>query len=116
MNCGLRVRLHEMLPALLADIARLNELWCEGLQRFGGPFLAGENFTAVDAFYAPVAFRIQTYGLPMDDTAAAYVSRMLALPSMQRWYAEALQEPMRDHGHEQDTLLVGTVLEDLRVG
>jgi glutathione S-transferase len=116
MTCGLRVRLHQMPPALLADITRLNELWCEGLERFGGPFLAGERFTAVDAFYAPVAFRIQTYGLPMDDAAAAYASRLLALPSMQRWYAEALQEPMRDHGHELDTLRVGTVLEDRRAG
>jgi glutathione S-transferase len=63
MNCGVRVRLHGVSASLQKDLARLGELWNEGLQRFGGPFLAGRSFGAVDAFYAPVAFRIQTYGL-----------------------------------------------------
>ena len=46
-----------------ANVARLRELFAEGLARFGGPWLAGDAFTAVDAFFAPVAFRIRTYGL-----------------------------------------------------
>ena len=63
MNCGLRIRLNEIAPALQSDVERIDALWREGLQRFGGPFLAGAQFTAADAFYAPVAFRVQTYGL-----------------------------------------------------
>src|SRR5579872_770883 len=41
MNCGLRVRLHEVPRSLSHDIARLGALWNDGLERFGGPFLAG---------------------------------------------------------------------------
>ena len=36
-----------------------------GFERFGGPYLAGAEFTAVDAFFAPVVFRVQTYGLAL---------------------------------------------------
>ena len=53
MTCGVRIRLNEFPPALERDVARLSELWTDGLGRFGGPFLAGAAFTAVDAFFAP---------------------------------------------------------------
>jgi glutathione S-transferase len=116
MSCGLRIRLSDNPPAALrADIARLDELWSEGLVRFGGPFLAGAAFTAVDAFFAPVAFRIQTYGLALSSAAAAYAQRLCALPSMRRWYADALQETVRDPEHEDETQQSGSLLEDLRV-
>jgi glutathione S-transferase len=114
MSCGLRVRLHEIGPALAADIARIDELWCEGLRRFGGPYLAGDRFSAVDAFYAPVAFRAQTYALPLSEKAAAYAQRLLALPSMQHWYADALAEPWRDAAHDAEVASVGVVTADLR--
>jgi glutathione S-transferase len=114
MNCGIRLQLSDTPPALASNLARLQELWQEGLGRFGGPYLAGNVFTAVDAFYAPVVLRIQSYGLKLDATAQAYVERMLRLPSMQRWYAQALKEAWRDRDHEQETLASGTLLEDLR--
>jgi glutathione S-transferase len=115
MSCGIRVRLHEIGPALQADVARIDELWSEGLSRFAGPFLAGHAFTAVDAFYAPVVFRIQTYDLPISAAVSAYVRRMLALPAMREWYAAALAEPWRDHAHEAETRRYGDVTDDLRV-
>ncbi|WP_114241402.1 glutathione S-transferase family protein [Dyella sp. C9] len=114
MSCGLRVRLRDVGPALQADITRINELWNEGLARFGGPFLAGAHFTAVDAFYAPVVFRVQTYGLPLEGPAKDYAARMLALPSMRRWYDAALAETWRDRAHEYEVLRYGELLEDLR--
>lgn len=115
MNCGVEIRLHEQGDALRRDIARINELWKEGLERFGGPFLAGAHFTAVDAFYCPVAFRVQTYGLSLDAAAAAYAKRLLALPAMQEWMKDAVAEPWRDEGHEEDCLRTGTLLRDLRL-
>lgn len=115
MNCGVEIRLHEESAALRRDIARINELWQEGLTRFGGPFLAGSQFTAVDAFYAPVAFRVQTYGLTLDAPAAAYAERLLALPAMQEWMKDAIAEPWRDVDHEEDCLHHGTLLRDLRL-
>jgi glutathione S-transferase len=114
MSCGIRVRLHEFPAALERDVARLNALWSDGLRRFGGPYLAGKAFTAVDAFFAPVAFRVQTYGLRLDAAAAAYVHLLLDLRAMREWYADALEETLRDAPHEEDTLRLGTVTEDLR--
>lgn len=114
MNCGIRVRLHEVAPPLQRDVDRVSELWNEGLLRFGGPFLAGTAFSAVDAFFAPVAFRAQTYSLKFDPVSSAYVQRLLALPSMQHWYSAALAECWREPGHESEAKDAGTWLEDLR--
>lgn len=114
MSCGVRVRLKEFPPALERDVARLGALWNEGLNRFGGPFLAGENFTAVDAFFAPVAFRIQSYDLSLPAAAAQYAERLLQVNGMQEWYADGLKEKFRDQPHEDEMLQMGTVLEDLR--
>jgi glutathione S-transferase len=114
MTCGVRVQLHQMPDAVTRDVARLNELWSEGLHRFGGPFLAGKEFSAVDAFFAPVALRVQTYQLQLNAPAMAYVARLLALPSMQQWYAEALAESWRDEPHEAEMFAVGKVIADYR--
>ncbi len=114
MTCGLRVRLHRISADLQRDLERLQEVWRDGLSRFGGPFLAGSKFGAVDAFFAPVAFRIQTYGLELGQPGKDYAARLLGLPAMQRWYEAALSETWRDAAHDKETLASGTVLEDLR--
>jgi glutathione S-transferase len=114
MSCGVRVRLIEHPAALDRDVARVGALWNEGLRRFGGPFLAGSAFTAVDAFFAPVAFRVQTYGLALDATADAYAKRLLGLESMKAWYAAGIKETIRDLPHEKEIMQMGTVLQDLR--
>lgn len=115
MNCGIRVRLNELPAVLQRDIDRIDELWSEGLERFGGPFLAGACFTAVDAFFAPVVFRVQTYGLKLSPTAQAYATCLLRLSEMQRWQTDALAEAWRDPGHEAEAKAAGMLLEDLRV-
>jgi glutathione S-transferase len=114
MSCGLRLRLHEMPEMLRRDMARLDALWSDGIRRFGGPFLAGAAFTAVDAFFAPVAYRVQSYGLTLVGAPADYVGRLLRLESMRAWYAAALEEKTRDLPHEAEILQSSTVLEDLR--
>ena len=114
MNCGVRVKLHQVPADLAADLARLGQLWNEGLSRFGGPFLAGPRFTAVDAFYAPVAFRAQTYGLELPGAAGGYLRHLLALPAMRSWYEAALTETEREPGHEAGLRVAGTVVQDFR--
>jgi glutathione S-transferase len=114
MSCGQRVKLREINEPLRADLDRVDEIWTEGLGRFGGPFLAGSAFTAADAFFAPVVFRAQIFDLPLSDTAQAYADRMLRLPAMQEWYEAALAEPWRDMPHEAEITAVGTVLADYR--
>ncbi|MBF9034584.1 glutathione S-transferase [Rhodobacterales bacterium HKCCE2091] len=75
--------------AVIADLSRLEEIWSFGLDRSGGPWLAGE-YSAADAFYAPVAGRIAGYGLPVGDAAQAYVERHLSDPAFRQWRAMGL--------------------------
>jgi glutathione S-transferase len=114
MNCGVRVELQDPPEALALELARLDELWQQGLQQFGGPFLAGDKFTAVDAFFAPVAFRIQSYGLQLSSPAMAYAQHLLQLPAMQQWYEAALDESWREVSHEAEIGNYGRVLVDYR--
>ena len=115
MNCGMRVRLHSIPDAVSADLARLGELWAEGIERHGGPFLGGAAFSAVDAFFAPVAFRIRSYGLPISGTGLAYAERLLVVPGMREWDAAAIAEPWRDPEHDEQAVANGTLVADLRV-
>jgi glutathione S-transferase len=114
MNCGLRIRLHAIDAALDRDLRRLERLWADGLTKFGGPFLTGTRFCAADAFFAPVAFRIQTYDPPLGTDARRYVQQLLALPSLQQWYSAALAETWRDAEHEDEVRAVGVWTQDLR--
>jgi glutathione S-transferase len=116
MNVGVRVEPNPPGVALRRDIDRLTELWNEGLQQFGGPFLAGDRFTAVDAFFAPVAYRVRTYGLDMGPAGQVWVERMLALPAMQQWEAEALAESWREDSHEAELAAAGRIIADYRNG
>ncbi|OGA49977.1 MAG: glutathione S-transferase [Betaproteobacteria bacterium RIFCSPLOWO2_12_FULL_63_13] len=116
MNCGLRVKLFNWPGELLAEWKRVDALWCEGLRRFGGPFLGGAAFSAVDAYFAPVAFRVQSYTPALSAGAQAYAERLLALKYMREWYASALTEKWRDAAHEAEIRAVGAWLQDLRTG
>ena len=115
MSCGVRMKLHSMPEGLKKDIARIDEVFSEGLERFGGPFLAGKSFGAVDAFFCPVAYRVQTYDLRLSPSSSAYVKRLLALPGMKRWYEAALTEPWRDLPHEKEIAAFASVSEDFRL-
>lgn len=113
MNVGVRVKPRPMRPALVRDVARVREIFEEGLERFGGPWLAGSAFTALDAFFAPVAFRIRTYGLDVGK-GQAWVDHMLSHPAMQQWEAEALDEAWREEGHEAELAECGEIIADYR--
>lgn len=114
MTCGQRVALNRVSPELAQDLQRIDELWREGLDRFGGPYLAGSGFSAADAFFAPVVFRITTYQLPLSEKPQGYVERILQLPAMQEWYEAALAEPWREASHEEDIAKCGTIVADYR--
>ena len=115
MSCGVRVQVRADHVGLQQDVQRLDELWGEGLSRFGGPYLGGDRFTAVDAFFAPVAFRVQSYGIALQPRAQAYVKLLLALQPMQDWYAAALIEPWREASHEAEAKAAGQWIADLRI-
>lgn len=117
MNVGYRVEMVEPLSdGLRQDLARLVELFEEGLGRFGGPFLAGPAFTAADAFFVPVASRLQTYSLELDSgPAAEYIKRLFAHPAVQAWVegglAETEREPTREEGCLKGRKLIQNLCE-----
>lgn len=116
MNVGIRATLKTTPAPLLADIARIADLWRDGLARFGGPFLAGPEFTAVDAFFAPVTFRAMTYGLDFGPEGNAYAAMIRDLPAMRGWYEAGLAETWRDVPHDEELSGYATVTQDLRAG
>ena len=113
MNVGVRVQLRPMSSGLQRNLARLREILELGLAQFGGPWLAGAEFSVVDAFYAPVAFRIRTYGLDVGK-GQAWVDHVLAHPAMRQWEAEALAEDWRELSHEEELVATGMVTADYR--
>jgi glutathione S-transferase len=78
-------------PEVLAEIARIVEIWGEAR----GPFLFGP-FCAADAMYAPVVLRFRTYEVELPAACRAYADAVLALPALQEW--------MRDAGRETESL------------
>ncbi len=114
MNVGVRAMAAPPSAALVRDVARLAELWAEGLERFGGPWLGGNDFSVVDAFYAPVAFRVRTYDIDVGDAGMRWVNTVLAHPAMQVWEAAALAEHWREPGHEAELAECGMMIADHR--
>ncbi len=114
MSVGVRAELIAVPPALQNDIDRIGALFAQGLDRFGGPWLAGERFTAVDAFFAPVAYRVRSFGLAIGEKGQAWVDRMLVHPAILDWEAAALAETWRDPAHEDEIAGVATITADYR--
>jgi glutathione S-transferase len=114
MNVGMRLRLRKVPVEVEQDLARLEVLWSEGLERFGGPWLAGARYTNVDAFFAPVATRVQTYDLKVSLESSRYVTRLLEFPAVKEWIDAGTRETFRDESHERDCLVNAEVLQDLR--
>ena len=78
-------------PAVRADVARVVSMWDELLTQHGGPMLFGE-FSIADAYYAPVAMRLKTYGLPVPASITAYIHRLCATAGVKAWIDDALLE------------------------
>ncbi|MDJ0825579.1 MAG: glutathione S-transferase [Rhodobacter sp.] len=94
-NCpmNLRAAYADYVPPeeVREDLARLETIWSHARATCqpAGPWLCGDYSTA-DVFFAPVAARIATYGLPVGPEAQAYVAAHLADPAVRRWRAMGL--------------------------
>ena len=73
------------------------------------------DFTVLDAFYAPVAYRIRTYGLDVGH-GQTWVDRVIAHPAMQEWETAALAETWREASHEEELAAAGRIVADYRSG
>lgn len=87
MNIRSRYPGKGMNDEVAKDIARISALWAAAT----GPYLFGE-FCAADAFYAPVATRLVTYGVELEGAARDYQQRLLASPAVTAWCADAVKE------------------------
>ncbi|TWB22788.1 glutathione S-transferase [Nitrospirillum amazonense] len=81
----------ERLAKAAGDIARIQAIWADCLDRHGGPFLFGA-FAIADAMYAPVVTRFQTWKVPLTEASQAYAAAIEALPAMRDWRADAARE------------------------
>lgn len=93
MNCrrvGVEINVSEQVEQ---DIDRICALWRDCRRRYGsqGPWLFGE-FSAADAFYAPVALRFNTYVVPVDPTSNDYIDTILAADAIRAWVNAARNE------------------------
>lgn len=76
-----------------ADIARIDTLWRDCRRNHGkkGRFLFGV-FGNVDAMFAPVVTRFDSYDIKLSPESQAYVEAVLATPAFQAWKHAALKE------------------------
>jgi glutathione S-transferase len=93
MNVRARNRPVDASAAALADIVRIDAIWCDCRARFGGDgdWLFG-GYSLADAMFAPVAFRFRTYGAKLTPVAAQYLGFVLADPAMAEWSAACESE------------------------
>jgi glutathione S-transferase len=75
------------------DIDRIETIWNECLQTYGGPYLFGEKPCMADAMFAPVVTRFITYQVAISQACVAYCDTIMALPAMKEWVAAAEAEP-----------------------
>ncbi|KAL6860816.1 hypothetical protein J3F83DRAFT_762986 [Trichoderma novae-zelandiae] len=112
MNVALRIELGTPSEALQRDIDRLTELFAEGIAKFGGPWLAGNEFSAADAFYAPVASRFRTFGIRLQGAAGEYLDRLFEHPAVTAWIEGGIVEPALER-LEDDSIRGRKVLKNL---
>ena len=74
-----------------ADIERLETIWSDLLDRFGGPFLFAERSIA-DAMFAPVATRLRTYSVEISPQAQSYCAAIFADAAFRDWERAAEAE------------------------
>jgi glutathione S-transferase len=83
-----------------ANIARIEELWTQfrTQHRDNGPWLFGARSIA-DAFYTPVATRMRTYSVALNQTAQTYCDTLLADADFKEWESECIPESWDKSGY-----------------
>jgi glutathione S-transferase len=103
MNLRHRYRGFNPSETVLADVTRIETIWTEARTRWGakGPWLFGE-YTIADAFYAPLATRLVTYGLSTSNIAKDYVNTTINDTVFKKWRADGLAENYVQPGYDLD--------------
>jgi glutathione S-transferase len=95
MNLGKRYARRDRGMAVAGDVARICTLWRRARDSYGSrtsePFLFGA-FNAVDAMYAPVVARLDTYDIAVAGDVRTYMDAILVSPAFAAWRDAALDE------------------------
>lgn len=92
MNCRREVSGFQPDSATAVDIARMDQLLTECLTLSEGPYLLGTDFSIADAFFAPVAYRLQGYQISVSEPVSAWIRHLFHLPALQAWHSAACAE------------------------
>ena len=92
MNLKVRHDRFPVFPGARPDIERVETIWSECLDSYGGPWLFGASPTVADAMFAPVVTRFITYQLPVARFAEGYMRAIIAHTWMQEWIGGAQAE------------------------
>ncbi len=93
MNLKTRHESFRLFAGAKPDIERIQTIWRECAERYGGPWLFGAKPTVADAMYAPVVARFTTYAIPLDPVCRAYAQTIEEWPLMMEWTKAARAEP-----------------------
>jgi len=92
MNLRAKYPNFKVFAGALADTERIETIWAECIERWGGPFLFGEP-TMADAMFAPVCTRFVTYGVAVSDVSESYCRTIMNWAPMIEWINAAHEEP-----------------------
>ena len=92
---NLRRRTNGVVPKdALKEADELDGLFQSLLSEHNGPFLF-DDWSIADAFYAPIATRFESYGLPRSRQTDTYFSELMSDADYQEWEARAFAEAHR---------------------
>lgn len=92
MNLKSKYKNFKIFAGAHPDIERVQAIWAECLDTYGGPFLFGKP-TIADAMYAPVCTRLRTYNVPITGKSRKYCQTIFQWEPMAEWIAAAKKEP-----------------------
>ncbi len=92
MNMRRRIEPITLDKAVKRDVTRVETIWSECLETYGGPFLFGENYTIADGMYAPVVNRLQIYELSSTQAVRRYTETLTSLDAWKEWNTAAHAE------------------------
>lgn len=85
---------------LREDVRRIEAIWKN--RPTNAKYLLGDNFTIVDAFYAPVVMRLIGYQLPVSASSKDYMQQILNMTVVQKWITDAKNEKQFIQAQEPD--------------
>jgi glutathione S-transferase len=93
MNVTRPIKFRVLDAGSAKDVGRIDAIWSECRNKYGagGPFLFGP-FSAADAMFAPIVWRLHTYAVEVSPTALSYMRAVMTLPAWQEWRDAARRE------------------------